>query len=185
SDLSSDVCSSDLGGTWSQDGVILFPTPRKAAAALPTGALYRVPATGGTVQPATVLDKDHGEVSHSWPQFLPDGRHFLYLARNKNPEESRIYVQELGSLVRRSLLNSKTRAAYAKGLSGQSYLLFPRDRSLLAQPFNLSRFELYDEPVAVAAGVSYNTLYGTSAFSVSENGVLIYRSGTFGASNIP
>ena len=171
------------GGTWSQDGVILFPAPRKTAAALPTGALSRVPSAGGTVEPATALDKDHGEVSHSWPQFLPDGRHFLYLARNENPEKTRIYVQELGSPERRTLLNSKTLAVYAKGPSGRPYLLFPRDRALLAQPFNLSRFELYDEPVAVAAEVSYNTMYGTSAFSVSDNGVLAYRSGTFGGSN--
>src|SRR5207247_4697469 len=100
-----------------------------------------------------VLDKDHGEVSHSWPQFLPDGRHFLYLARNENPDKSRIYVQELGSLVRRALLNSRTLATYAKGPSGRSYLLFPRDRALLAQPLNLKRFELYDEPVRVVAEV--------------------------------
>jgi serine/threonine protein kinase/Tol biopolymer transport system component len=173
------------GGTWSQDGVILFPAPRKTAAALPTGALYRVPSAGGTVEPATVLDKDHGEVSHSWPQFLPDGRHFLYLARNENPEKTRIYVQELGSPIRRTLLNSKTLAVYAKGPSGRPYLLFSRDRALLAQPLDLSRFELYDEPVAVAAEVSYNTNYGTSAFSVSDNGVLAYRSGTFGASGTP
>ena len=173
------------GGTWSQDGVILFPAPRKTAAALPTGALYRVPSAGGAVQPATVLDKDHGEVSHSWPQFLPDGRHFLYLARNENPEKTRIYVQELGSQVRQTLLNGKTLATYAKGPSGRSYLLFPRDRALLAQPLNLSRFELYDEPIAVAAEVSYNTMYGTSSFSVSDNGVLAYRSGTFGGSNTP
>jgi Tol biopolymer transport system component len=137
------------------------------------------------VQPATMLDKDAGEVSHSWPQFLPDGHHFLYLARNKNPEKSRIYVQDLGSPQRRALLISKTFASYAKGPSGRSYLLFPRDRSLLAQPLSLSRFELYEEPVAVAEEVSYNTLYGTTAFSVSDNGVLAYRSGTFGASGTP
>src|ERR1700720_27024 len=89
--------------------------------------------------------------------------------------------QELGSPERRTLLNSKTLAVYAKGPSGRPYLLFPRDRALLAQPLDLSRFELYGEPVAVAAEVSYNTNYGTSAFSVSDNGVLAYRSGTFGA----
>src|SRR5207253_3414393 len=139
--------------------------PRKTAAALPSGPLYRVSSAGGAPQPATVLDENKGEISHSWPQFLPDGRHFLFLARNENPEKTRIYVQELGSPVRRTLLNSKTLATYAKGPSGRSYLLFPRDRALLAQPFNLSSFELYDEPVAVASEVSYNTMYGTSSFS--------------------
>jgi hypothetical protein len=116
---------------------------------------------------------------------LPDGRHFLFLARNENPEKTRIYAQELGSQQRRALLNSNTRATYAKGPSGMPYLLFSRDRVLLAQPLNLTRFELYGEPVSVATGVNYNSLYGPSAFSVSDNGVLAYRSGTVAASPTP
>jgi len=173
------------GGTWNQDGVILFAPPRTAPSAIPAGPLYRVSAAGGAVQPATTLDKDHGEISHSWPQFLPDGRHFLYLARNENSEKSRVFVEELGSRERRTLLASKTQATYTRGPSGRSYLLFPRDRALFAQPLDLGRFDLYDEPVAVAAEVSYNTLYGTSAFSVSDNGVLAYRSGIISSGSSP
>jgi hypothetical protein len=116
---------------------------------------------------------------------LPDGRHFLFLARNKEPDKSRVYVQELGSQTPHALLVSKTQAMYTRGPDQRSYLLFPRDRALLAQPLNLSTFMVYGEPTVVAAGVSYNTLYGTSTFSVSDNGVLAYRSGIFSAGTSP
>jgi len=173
------------GATWNNEGVIVFAQPRTEPAALPKGGLLWVPAAGGAAQPATVLDQAGGDVSHSWPQFLPDGRHFLFLARNKDPDKSRIYVQEVGSQTRHAVLVSKTQAMYARGRDGQSYLLFPRDRALLAQPLNLSTFMVYGAPTVVAAGVSYNTLYGTSTFTVSENGVLAYRSGIFSGGTSP
>ncbi len=174
------------GGTWSRDGVIVFAPPRPAPAALPTGALYRVLAAGGKAQPATTLDRADGELSHSWPQFLPDGRHFLYLARNEKPEKSRVYVQKLGSPEsRRMLLESKTQAIHAIGPGGRSHLLFLRDAVLLAQPLDLGRVELFGEPVPLALKVSHNTLYGTAAFTVSDNGVVAYRSGIISSSTNP
>ena len=173
------------GATWNAGGVIVFAQPRPEPAALPKGGLLWVPAAGGTVQPATALDLTGEDVSHSWPQFLPDGRHFLFLARNKDPDKTRVFVQEVGSQTRQAVLISKTQAMYARGGDGQSYLLFPRDRALLAQPLNLSTFMVYGAPTVVAAGVSYNTLYGTSTFTVSENGVLAYRSGIFSAGTSP
>jgi DNA-binding winged helix-turn-helix (wHTH) protein len=183
------ICEAGMGdgegGSWSPDDVVVFAVPRTAPAALPVGALYQVPAAGGPVRPATTLDKDHGELSHTWPQFLPDGRHFLYLARNQNPEQSRVYVQKLGSSERHPLLVSKTQAVWARGHGGGPWLFFPRDRVLMAQPVDLSRLEVYGQSVAVASNVNYNTLYGTAAFSVSENGVLAWRSGTIGASTSP
>ena len=56
----------------------------------------RVLAAGGVPAPATELDQGRGEYSHKSPQFLPDGKHFLYLARSQDPDKSGIYVQELG-----------------------------------------------------------------------------------------
>jgi len=173
------------GATWNGDGLIVFATPRPEPSALPRGGLLWVTAAGGTAQAATTLDNDAGDVSHSWPQFLPDGRHYLFLARNKDPEKSGVYAQELGSTTRRPVLVTKTQAAYARGRNGQSYLVFPRDRALFAQPLNLGSLTTYGEPIAVAAGVSYNTLYGTSTFSLSDNGVLAYRSGISSAGTSP
>src|SRR5262249_15946779 len=74
----SDAASGD-GGTWNQEGVVVF-APDTA------GPLSRIPAAGGVATPVTTLDQAGGEFSHCWPQFLPDGKHFLYLARNKDRE---------------------------------------------------------------------------------------------------
>ena len=181
-----DVAAGDgEGASWSSNGRILFAPPRPQPAAFPQGALIWVSASGGSPQPATSLDKEGGELSHSWPQFLPDGRHFLYLARNKDPGKSGVYVQEMGSQKRALLLTSKTQASYARGPGNADYLLYPRDRALLAQPLNLSRLEISGEPVPVAEGVSYNTLYGTTTFSVSNNGVLAYRTGRISSGTSP
>jgi hypothetical protein len=62
------------GGSWSRDGIIVF-TPATYA------PLLRISDAGGATTPATKLDESRSEASHRWPYFLPDGRHFLYLAR--------------------------------------------------------------------------------------------------------
>ena len=173
------------GATWSSDGSIIFAPPRTEPAALPVGALSWVSAIGGAIRPATTLDVKDGELSHSWPQFLPNGHHFLYLSRNRDPEKSRMYVQELGSKDRKVLQTTKVQASYAPGPGGRPYLLFPRDRALMAQPLDLARLELTGAAVPVAEHVSYNTLYGTTTFSVSNNGTMAYRSGNFSGGTSP
>src|SRR5215472_14152578 len=105
------------GGTWNQDGLILF-------APGPSGALYRVSAAGGEAAPLTTLDQTRGN-SHRWPQFLPDGRHFLYLSRQ---EKSGIYVGSLDSKETRRILYSQVSAMYAP----PGYLLFVRESALMA-----------------------------------------------------
>ena len=105
------------GGTWNDDGVIVF-------ALGPESPLLRVPAAGGPATPATTLDASAGETRHSWPQFLPDGRHVLYFAGNKDPSKSAIYVQELGSSQRTLVIRNLHRAAW----SPPAYLLYPRER---------------------------------------------------------
>jgi serine/threonine protein kinase len=81
------VCDapSNYSGAWSHDGTIIFS--RGVAS-----GLYRVPATGGTPIQLTTVDASRNEIEHIWPYFLPDGRHFLFLARNVQPENSAIYV---------------------------------------------------------------------------------------------
>ena len=78
------------GGTWNDSETIIFsPAPRD-------GPLMRVPAAGGQATPVTMLDKSRNEIHHSWPQFLPDGKRFIYLSRSEDAEKNGIYVQELG-----------------------------------------------------------------------------------------
>jgi Tol biopolymer transport system component len=148
------------GGTWNRDGVIAFaPTAR--------GALYRVSAAGGDPAPLTTLDQS--ENSHRWPQFLPDGRHYLYLNRQ---EKSGIYVGSLDSKETRRIVDTDFNAAYAP----QGYLLFVREAALMAQPFDAGKLELTGEPTQVAEQVRLTTDLN-SHFTGSENGVLVYQSG--------
>lgn len=87
------------GGTWNRDGTIVFaPAVR--------GALYRVSAAGGTPVQATTLDRERQQLSHWWPQFLPDGRHFLYLARGAQQQRNGIFVSSLDGGAGRLVTNA-------------------------------------------------------------------------------
>ena len=160
------LCDARLtaGGAWSRDGVIVFG--RNAAE-----GLYRIPITGGSPAPVTVLDKSRNETFHSWPYFLPDGRHFLYVARSAQREKSGIYVGSLDSKETRLLLNIESGAAYAP----PGYLLFVRERTLMVQPFDAERLQLTGEAVPIAEQVGLNVGNARAQFSVSETGVLVYR----------
>jgi serine/threonine protein kinase len=100
------------GGTWNADGIILF---QKAW----SEGLMKVAASGGTPEPLTTLNKEHSDVAHRWPHFLPDGQHFLfYVVSTTNPvksEYSGIYLGSLESKEVRLLLKSESRALYARG----------------------------------------------------------------------
>ena len=156
------------GGAWNRDGVIVFALGA-------TSALYRVSAAGGEPVPVTTLDQSRQEISHRWPCFLPDGRHFIYLVRSSQPENTRIYVGSLDSKETKPLLTSVSSATYAP----PGVLLFTRNETLLAQSFDADKLQLHGEPVKVAEPVGFNKGLGLAAFSVSENGILVYRSGGY------
>jgi serine/threonine protein kinase len=161
------VCPAPLvrGGTWNSEGTILFGSE--------AGPVSRVAASGGEPTPATSLDTSRGEVWHGHPKFLPDGRRFLYLAVSKEPANSGIYVGSLDSKETRRLVSGNFEATYAP----PGYLLFPREDTLLAQPFDADRLELTGDPVQVASEIITNDDNGRAAFSVSNTGVLVYRAG--------
>jgi eukaryotic-like serine/threonine-protein kinase len=135
------------GGAWNRDGVIVFVPNLE-------DAIYRVPAAGGRVSPVTTLNRDRQETSHRWPDFLPDGRHFLYWVRSADEQNQGIYI---GSLDARSesqhdqrLLGTPNNALYA----APGYLLFERDRMLMAQAFDPGRLQLLGEPQRIADDVA-------------------------------
>jgi eukaryotic-like serine/threonine-protein kinase len=165
------LCSapSGNGGTWSRDGVIVFAPNRE-------GGLARVFAAGGIPAAVTALDRRRRETAHCWPQFLPDGRHFLYLALSGNRENRGIYIHSLGTEEPRHVFKTEVRAAYTP----PGYLLFVQLGTLMAQRFNPHRLELTGEPVRIAEDVAYNPSNGRTTFSASENGVLAYRTGVAG-----
>jgi Tol biopolymer transport system component/DNA-binding winged helix-turn-helix (wHTH) protein len=158
------------GGTWSRDGVILFNSFDRRG-------LYRVSATGGEASPVTTLDATRQEILHVWPQFLPDGRHFIYLVQSARPENTGIYVGSLDSKVRKRVANTSTNPSYAGFPSGTGYLLFMQAATLMAQPFDTRRLESQGEsfPAAQQVWLPPAPAQGYAAFSVSGNGMLAYQ----------
>jgi eukaryotic-like serine/threonine-protein kinase len=154
------------GGAWSKNGVIIF-TP---GASRP---LFRVSAAGGAPEPASKLDFTKGENSHRWPYFLPDGQHFLFWARSRRgAQEHALYVGTLGSLEAKLVMKSETMAIFVP-----DYLLFLRDQTLMAQPFNARRIETTGPPVPIAEHVVIHGGNNRPMFSASDTGVLIYQTG--------
>jgi serine/threonine protein kinase len=160
------------GGSWNRDGVILF-CPNY------TDVIYHVSAAGGTPVAATVRDTLHHDFTHRWPHFLPDGRHFLYFARtvgDAGAEDDAICLGSLDGKAPRRLINAKSEGVYANG-----YILYLRDNTLMAQPFDPGSMELTRDAVPIADDASYAPSISRGVFSASQNGLLVYQSGAIDA----
>ena len=163
-----DVPTSGAGGgaTWSRDDVIVFGYGAKG--------LHRVPASGDA--PVPVL-KTANPSFDSMPSFLPDGRHFLYrTSLGFVSQTSAVMLGSLDSDERREIARGVSQAMYAQG-----HLLFVRNTTLMAQPFEVARLETTGDARPVVQNVLTGP-GGNSAFSVSQNGVLAYMTG---AANAP
>ena len=157
---------SGRGGTWNRDGVILF-TPSGQLG----GGLYRISASGGTPTPVSSPDASRGESSQRWPLFLPDGKHFLYMAFNVRiqSDSNAIFVGSLDSKEKRFITKATANAAYA----APGVLLFYRDKTLLAQRFDPGKFELRGEPVPILPDIQYQARVGRVGFAASDSGLLV------------
>ena len=170
------ICGSTLGrgGSWNQDGTIV------AALSYNTG-LSRVPASGGTPVPVTTAD---GAVytSHRWPWFLPDGKHFLYIAVKHNAPtspETAVFLASLDGKENRLLFHTLSNAIYASGR-----LLYQRENSLVAQPFDASSGKFSGEPQTLTENVQFDAGLWRTNISASTGGVLLYASGTTSGTEI-
>jgi Tol biopolymer transport system component len=154
------------GGSWNRDGVVLFSPDLGAP-------MFRVSASGGTPEAVTTLSRDvRAGGGHRLPEFLPDGRHFLFHVRESG-SAGEIWVGDLEGTAPRRLLDvdrSDTGAAYAPS----GHLLFIRDATLFAQPFDPVRLQLTGEPVVVAEGVS------AVKTGVAPGSPIVYRTGRSG-----
>jgi len=163
------------GATWSPSGEIVFSS---------AGVLYRVRDVGGERVAIAKLDEGQQETEYLAPYFLPDGRHFLYLAMSSDPSKSAIYVASLDSSDRTRLFESQSRAFYAY----PGYILFNRGDVVYAWEFDAAKLAVKGEPIRIADGVPpigvvANTpmpmsLRESATFSVSQNGVLAFRTGS-------
>ena len=161
---------SGRGGTWNKDGVIVFSPDARL------GGLFRVSASGGTPTRISSPDTSRGENSHRWPMFLPDGTHYLYMAANFTGQKgvNGIYVGSLDSNEKRFVVEAAANAAYA----APGYLIFYRDKTLLAQRFDLKRFAVTGEPTTILAEALFLPQVRRAVFAVSDNGVLVAQSGS-------
>jgi Tol biopolymer transport system component len=163
-------------GTWNRHGDIVLGSWGGGSG----GPMWRVSAAGGAAKRVTQVDLSKGEFVHTWPTFLPDGKSFLYF-RSGPPDVEGMYVGSLdvdaGSQSRQRILATGVPAVFANG-----HLFFPRAGALLVQPFDARRLALQGAPVPVAEDVGI-TWYFTGVFSVSDEGVFVYRAasapGTF------
>jgi Tol biopolymer transport system component len=166
------ICDASLGrgAAWGPGDVILF-------SAGPTSPLMRVSASGGTPAPFTTIDAAQ-HTSHRWPFFLPDGKHFLYLAMNHDPAKSgndMLYYASLDGRENRPLFRSQSNAIYADG-----FLLFGRGDQLIAQAFDPASGKLSGGPQTVVAGVMNDSSTWHMDASASSDGLLIFASGASG-----
>jgi serine/threonine protein kinase len=163
----SNICSAgifNMGGTWSPQGVILF--------SIFPGKLQRVADSGGTPEPVGGTDLPKDAFGQLWPSFLPDGKHFLYVEwRYHGPgaKDNVVWIGSLDGEKPRRLPLTFTNAEYSAG-----YLLFNRDKDLLAQRFDLKYLELRGRAHPVAQNVQYDTFFDNVAFTVSRNGILVF-----------
>jgi serine/threonine protein kinase/Tol biopolymer transport system component len=163
------ICDAPLprGGTWNQNGVILF--------AITWSGIYRVPSSGGTPAEITKPDASRGETSHRWPYFLPDGQHFLYFT-GVSAEVASIHIGALDSAYTKLLFPARSNAAYTSG-----YILFVRDRMLMAQAFDEKKLQIRGQAFPVAGQVLYDQLLWRGVFSCSSNGILAFQGANNGA----
>ena len=155
------------GGTWNQEGVILF-------APNPFGGFEHVSAGGGEPTPVSTGD-DGPEASRRFPDFLPDGQHFLYLANGAQPDETGVFLGSIGGILPRRLLSDTSNGLYVPGASAaDGFILFVREGTLMAQPFDAGRTELTGDLFPVVEGVARAANLNNRAFSASSSGILAF-----------
>jgi Tol biopolymer transport system component/serine/threonine protein kinase len=151
------------GGTWNSAGTIVWGSPR---------GLFRVSAEGGKPEALTSLEK--GETGHYWPHFLPDGRHYLYLAWSDEAGNRALYAGTLDTKERKRIIAAESNAVYASG-----YLIYHREATVFAQPFDAGGLAFTGDAVQIA-GAGYSAANGRGNFDVSQRDALVYFQGDAG-----
>lgn len=151
------------GGSWNSEGVILF-------AGMPQTPILRVAASGGKAVAVTKPE------NHHFPFFLPDGRHFIYITGQDGDNPVQV-----GSLDEPAKPGKIVAQAHSPAVYSQRHLLFLRENTLMAQPFDVERLETTGEVMPVAEGVpTFTSISRIAGFTVSPAGLLAYVTGARG-----
>ena len=161
---------SGRGGSWNQDGVIVFTPSGKLGQ-----SLMQIPATGGTAKIISTLDTARGETSHRWPTFLPDGKHFVFMGFTvvAHSNNNAIYLGTLGSTEKKFLVD----AMASPGFAAPDWVLFYRDDTLFAQRLDLRKLELTGPAKPILTEVQNAPRIGRAAYSAANGGALMAQTG--------
>jgi Tol biopolymer transport system component len=152
------------GATWAGETILFSPGP--------SSAIQRVNASGGKPADVAALDKARGEIGQWRPQFLPDGRHYVYQSMNAAQSNWGIYVADLERKTPpRLLIDAATTAIYAP----PGYLLYAYSGDLYAQPFNATTLEKSGAPTLITKNIEYTAQYGSPGYSASRDGALVLQ----------
>ena len=160
------------GGTWNRSGTILFSPGQDST-------LYTVSANGGKPQRVQELNTAKFERAHIWPEFLPDGNHFIFFVLSDSPAARGVYAGSLDSPAYSMLFPSDTNAVYSPPAPGDSrkdgYLVYIRNRSLVAVGFDAGHLKISKEhPLADDVGAVASL--SLAPISISDTAVLVYQS---------
>ena len=139
------------GGAWGRDGTIVF-----SPAQIESG-LWKVPSSGGTPEPATVLATADGDNAHRWPAFLPDGVHFVFFVRSNVAERRGVYLGRIDRYAAPAtmLFHSESEAVFDRLSDHEGLLLSVTDGYVEVRRLDLSRLTASDpKRLAVSAGGS-------------------------------
>jgi serine/threonine protein kinase/Tol biopolymer transport system component len=150
------------GASWSAGGLIVFARSNTEIAVMP--------AAGGSVSRVVSADPAKQQNALLWPDFLPDGRHFLYIANSRNPEFDGVYAASLDSDAVKMVLKTDIQAKYAP----PGYLLYLQGETLMAKAFDAQRLEVRGEPSVIADGIWLARGAKHASFSASQSGALAY-----------
>jgi serine/threonine-protein kinase len=159
------------GGTWSEDGTIVFPMQF-------TSALYRIPAAGGTPEALTHLDPARGDITHRWPQFLSGGKALLFTASSDNNffEHARVEAISLDKGDKAAAKVLVENAYFGRYLTG-GYLSYVSQGTLFVAPFDAQELKITATAIPVLQGVDADLSDGAVQMSVSRSGTAVYLSG--------
>ncbi|MDH4035115.1 MAG: hypothetical protein OEV80_15095, partial [candidate division Zixibacteria bacterium] len=153
-------------GSWGSDGIIIFDGSDR-------DSLHTVAAGGGSAVVVSQLDQARSERYHAWPDFLPDGKHFLFLVASDSTLGSSTFDLKLGRVDSDEtvdLFKTTSRVVYCE----PGYLVYVKDKILLAQAFDVSGLKVVGEPIPVAENIASLSQSAVSSFDVSDEGTLVY-----------
>jgi serine/threonine protein kinase/Tol biopolymer transport system component len=156
------------GGFWAPDNMIYFGHINQG--------IQRVPANGGTPEEVIPLDPKEGDISHRFPQLLPDGKTLIFTVKNgsiSSFDDAIVAAQQIGSSERKTLLRGGTYARFAP----TGHLIYCREGNIFAAPFDVNKLEVTGPPTALLEGGMLTQGSGAASFDFSTTGVLVYIPG--------